>query len=51
MGAVILNENCLKIDNSAFSISNFSVSFLALVFLFLPQFLHWSTEIIKSCLG
>lgn len=34
MEAVILNENCLKIDNSAFNISNFDVAILAVVFLF-----------------
>lgn len=51
MGAVILNGNCLKIENSAFNISNLDVSILVLTFLFLPQFFHWPPEIIESCPG
>lgn len=51
MGVVILrNENSLKNDSSAFNVSNVNVSLRDQVFSILPQFFHWSTGIVKSCL-
>lgn len=52
MGVMILrNENCLKVNSSAFNVSDFNVLFLALFFLFCLNFFLGQLKSLKAVSG